>query len=163
MKPDRARARQWSRTAWALAALFASLPLASRLLLGSWAFEGAGGIAFLCFLFGAYWHILARRYRSLPDPAARLDEAIQAARSGELERAIALLTREIRLSPGLWQAYQYRGETFLLLPDGAPAALADFEAAIRLAPGEMHLIELRDRAASGDPPPASASPPRPLR
>jgi tetratricopeptide (TPR) repeat protein len=147
MKASRIRARQWSRTAWTMAALFASLPLASRVFLGSWSFEGAAGIAFVCLLFGTYWHVVARRYRSLPDPATRLEEAMEAARAGELDRAIALLTREIRLSPELWQAYQYRGELYLLLPDCAPAALQDFETAMRLAPEEVHLRRLRDHAA----------------
>jgi tetratricopeptide (TPR) repeat protein len=147
MQAYRIRARQWSRTAWTMAALFGSLPLASRLFLGSWSFEGAGGIAFLCLLLGTYWHIVARRHRTLPDPATRLEEAMEAARAGEVDRAIALLTREIRLSPELWQAYQYRGELYLLLPDCAQAALADFEAAMRLAPDEEHLRHLRDRAA----------------
>jgi tetratricopeptide (TPR) repeat protein len=146
MKAYRVRARQWSRTAWTMAALFASLPLSSRLFLGSWSFEGAGGIAFLCLLLGIYWHIVARRHRELPDPAARLDEAMEAARAGRTDRAIALLTRELRVSPDLWQAYQYRGELYLMLGHAAEA-LADFEAAMRLAPEEEHLRALRDRAA----------------
>ena len=108
----------------------------------------AAGIAFVCLLLGAYWRLVARRHKTLPDPATRLEEAMEAARAGEIGRAIALLSREIRLSPELWQAYQYRGELYLLRPDSAPAALADFETAIRLAPGEAHLRELRDRAAA---------------
>ena len=146
MKAYRARARQWSRTAFTLAALFGSLPLASRVFLGSWAFQEAGGIAFVCLLLGAYWHVVAQRHRVLHDPATRLEEAMEAARAGELDRAIALLTREIRLSPGLWQAHQYRGELYLII-NCNEAALADFDAAIRLAPEETHLRELRDRAS----------------
>jgi tetratricopeptide (TPR) repeat protein len=146
MKAYRVRARQWSRTAWAMALLFASLPLSSRLFLGSWSFEGAGGIAFVCLLLGTYWHFVARRHRELPDPASRLEEAMEAARAGRPDRAIALLTREIRLSPDLWQAWQYRGELHLMQEDW-PAALADFEAALRLAPEEEHLRALRDHAA----------------
>jgi tetratricopeptide (TPR) repeat protein len=146
MKAYRVRARQWSRTAFTLAALFASLPVASRVFLGSWSFEEAGGIAFLCLLLGAYWHVVAQRHKVLHDPATRLEEAMEAARAGELERAIALLTREIRLSPDLWQAHQYRGELYLMI-DCAGAALTDFDAAIALAPEETHLRELRARAA----------------
>jgi tetratricopeptide (TPR) repeat protein len=146
MKEYRVRARQWSRTAWTMALLFGSLPVASRVFLGSWSFEGAAGISFLCVLLGTYWHVVARRHRTLPDPATRLEEALEAAHAGEFDRAIALLTREIRLSPDLWQAYQYRGELYLLL-DSARPALADFDEAIRLAPAEEHLRELRDRAA----------------
>jgi tetratricopeptide (TPR) repeat protein len=133
-----------------MAALFASLPVASRLFLGEWAFEGAGGIAFVCLLLGTYWHIVARRHRTLPDPATRLEEAIESARSGQIDRAIALLSREIRLSPDLWQAYQYRGELYLQRPDSVAAAIADFETAIRLAPGEQHLRTLIDRARGAD-------------
>jgi hypothetical protein len=150
MKADRARAREWSRTAWALAALFASLPVANRLLFGDWAFESAAGIAFVCLLLGTYWHIVARRHRTLPDPATRLEEAIEAARAGQIDRAIQLLSCEIRLSPELWQAYQYRGELYLLRPDGTRAALSDFDIAIRLAPQEEHLRALRDRAARSE-------------
>jgi tetratricopeptide (TPR) repeat protein len=147
MKAYRLRARQWSRTAWIMAALFASLPLSSRVFLGSWSFEGAAGLAFLCLLAGTYWHIVARRHRELPDPAARLDAAMEAARAGRSARALELLTREIRVSPDLWQAYQYRGELYLMLGRSAEA-LADFDTAIRLAPEEGHLRALRDRAAS---------------
>jgi tetratricopeptide (TPR) repeat protein len=146
MKAYRVRARQWSRTAFGLAALFASLPLASRVFLGSWSFEEAGGVAFVCLLLGIYWHVVARRHKVLHDPATRLEQAMEAARAGEIDRAIALLTREIRLSPDLWQAHQYRGELYLAI-DCTAAALADFEAAIVLAPDEAHLRELRDRAA----------------
>ena len=145
MRGYRARAYQWSRTALALAALFGSLPLVSRIVLGSWAFEGAGGIAFVCLLLGTYWHLVSRRYRTLPDPATRLEEALGLARAGQVDDAIVRLSAAIRVDPELWQAYQYRGELYLM-HDSARAALADFEAAIRLAPGEPHLQNLRDRA-----------------
>jgi len=142
----RLRARQWSRAAWALAILFASLPVSSRLFLGVWGFESAAGMAALCFVVGTYLHIVARRGQAaVPDPAAMLDEALGVARSGQVDDAIALLTEALRLSPWLWQAYQYRGELYLAkqLPE---LALVDFSEAIRLAPGESHLHALREAA-----------------
>jgi tetratricopeptide (TPR) repeat protein len=144
----RLRARQWSRASWALAALFASLPLSCRLLLGEWGFESAGGVAALFLVAGIYLHILARRAaRALPDPAEMLDRALEMARLGQMEEALAILTEAIRLSPWLWQAYQYRGELRLLqqLPD---RAAEDFKEAIRLAPNEPHLRELLEQAQS---------------
>ncbi len=53
-----------------------------------------------------------------------------------------MLTETIRLSPQLWQAYQYRGELYLR-QSNLQAALDDFSAAIRLAPREPHLYLLR--------------------
>jgi hypothetical protein len=47
-----ARARQWCRAALALALIFASVPLAGKLFLGSWRF-GALDIACLCMLLEA--------------------------------------------------------------------------------------------------------------
>ena len=132
----RLRARQWSRAAWALAALFASLPVSSRVFLGVWGFESAAGIAGLFLVAGTYLHILARRaLRVMPDPAEMLDQALALARYGQVDEAIALLTEAIRLSPWLWQGYQYRGELYLAqqLPE---RAAEDFHEAIRLAPGE---------------------------
>ena len=74
-----------------------------------------------------------------------LERAGRLATSGRTARAIVVLTAVIRLSPKLWQAYQYRGE--LHLREGNPAAAADdFAEAIRLAPEELHLYLLRDRA-----------------
>ena len=35
------RARQWRRTAWAMAALFASLPIACKIFVGTWGFDEA--------------------------------------------------------------------------------------------------------------------------
>ena len=56
------------------------------------------------------------------------------------------MTNAIRLSPRLWQAFQYRGELHLLDLNATRAALADFTEAIRLAPTEPHLYSLRSEA-----------------
>lgn len=143
---NRSRARQWSHTAWAIAAVFGSMPVAGRLLLGSWGFEGALELACGLTLLGTYFHILGRRpYRTAPDPATVLDRAIRLAADGKVEEAIHTLTETIRVNPRLWQAYQYRGELHLTL-DRPGAALSDFETAIALAGAEPHLCVLRDRA-----------------
>ena len=144
---------QWSRTAFAIALVFGSLPVASRILLGDWEFESAGGIACLCAGLGLYFRIRDRRgFWAIPDPAAMLDQASQFASAGRIDRATARLTKAIRLSPRFWQAFQYRGELYLAQqrPD---AALRDFDAAIALAPAEPHLYLLRGRAhlLLGDP------------
>ena len=81
----------------------------------------------------------------MPDPAVLLEEAFELARSGQIDDAVALLTRAIRQSPHLWQAFQYRGELYLAQQNFAAAA-QDFSEAIRLAPEEQHLYSLRDRA-----------------
>jgi tetratricopeptide (TPR) repeat protein len=143
---------QWSRTAFAIALVFGSLPVASRILLGDWEFESAVGIAALCAIAGVYFRILDRRtFRAIPDPAAMLDQANRLAAAGRTDRAMARLTRAISLSPRFWQAFQYRGELhlFQLNPD---AALRDFDSAIELAPAEPHLYVLRAQAhlALGD-------------
>ncbi|HMD69800.1 MAG TPA: tetratricopeptide repeat protein [Bryobacteraceae bacterium] len=141
------RARQWSRAALALAFLFASLPLASRLLLGSWGFDGASVIACLCLIAAAYLYFVGRESRSpLPDPAALLNQAIGLAASGDTGQGIALLNEAIRLNPRFWQARQYRGQIRLDQPDSAESALQDFTEAIRLAPGEPLLYALRSQA-----------------
>jgi len=143
----RLRARQWSRAAWALSILFASLPVSSRVFLGVWGFESAGGVAGLFLVAGTYLHILARRaLKAMPYPAEMLDEALALARFGHVDEAIALLTKAIRASPWLWQAYQYRGELYLSqqLPE---RAAEDFSEAIRLAPEEPHLRVLLEQAA----------------
>ena len=138
------RARQWRRAALALAFLFASLPLAGKLFLGSWGFDGAPGIACLCLVAAADLYFAGRERRPpIPDSAALLDEAIRLAASGETDRGIALLDEALRLSPRLWQARQYRGQMRLGEPDAAESALQDFTEAIRLAPGEPHLYILR--------------------
>jgi tetratricopeptide (TPR) repeat protein len=145
-QPYRQQARQWSRMAWALAILFASMPAASRIFLGVWGFDGAAEIACLCLILGTYFHIVGRRRGPpIPDPATMLDQAIQLASSGQIDPAIALLTETIRLSPQLWQAFQYRGELYLR-QQSFDAALQDLNEAIRLAPEEPHLYILRGQA-----------------
>ena len=142
-----------------MALLFASLPVASRLFLGSWGFEGAGPIAFFCLILGAYLHFVARPgFRVVPDDAAILDQAIQLALTGKSDEAIALLTETIRTAPRLWQAFQYRGQLYLSRPNSADAAVQDFNTAIRLAPSEAHLYVMRGhaRALLGDEPSARA-------
>jgi tetratricopeptide (TPR) repeat protein len=145
---NRARARQWSRTAFAMAVVFGSLPLASRIFLGGWGFDGAAEIGCLCLIAGVYFHIVSRRFPAVPDPATILGRAGERAASGRPDRAIALLTEGIRLSPELWQAYQYRGELYLQQGGQTDAARQDFSEAIRLAPGEPHLYLLRGRVYS---------------
>ena len=132
--------------AWAMALLFASMPAASKLFLGVWGFDGAAEIACLCLILGTYLHIAGRRAaRAIPDPASMLDQAIQLASAGQVDEAIALLTETIRLSPQLWQAFQYRGELYLH-QQSLDAALRDLDEAIRLAPEEPHLYALRGQA-----------------
>jgi tetratricopeptide (TPR) repeat protein len=136
----------WSRTAFAIALVFGSLPVAGRLLLGDWEFQSAGGVACLCIAAGVYFRIIDRRtFRGLPDPAAMLDQANQLAGAGRSDRALARLTEAIRQNPNFWQAYQYRGELHLL-HDRPEAALRDFDRAIAIAPGEPHLYALRAQA-----------------
>ena len=136
-----------------MAAVFGSLPLASRIFLGNWGFDGAMEIGCLCLIAGVYFHIASRRFPAIPDPATSLERAGESVSEGRNDQAIALLTEEIRLSPHLWQAFQYRGE-LLLARAQAEAALRDFSEAIRLAPGEAHLYALRGHAYSllGDEP-----------
>jgi tetratricopeptide (TPR) repeat protein len=139
-----ARARQWRGAALALALLFGSLPLTSRLLLGSWGFDGAPGIACLCLAAAAYLYFAGRERRPpIPDSAVLLDEAIRLAAAGDSGGGIALLDEALRLSPRLWQARQYRGQIRLGEPNAAECALQDFTEAIRLAPEEPHLYLLR--------------------
>jgi len=156
--PDRirqSRVKQWSRAAWGMALLFASLPLASKLFLGSWGFDGAAELSFLCLALGTYLHLRSRRAKALRGGAAILELAMEAAAVGDIEKAIGLLTRAANLTSRLWQAYQYRGE--LYLRSGLyEAALDDFTAALRLAPEERHLHALQAQARSliGDDRPA---------
>jgi tetratricopeptide (TPR) repeat protein len=138
------RARQWRRVGLALAALFATLPVAAKLFLGSWEFDEAPGIAGLCLAAAAYLYFAGREGRDpIPDSATILDDAIQRAAAGETDRALALLDEALRLNPRLWQARQYSGQVHLSNSSGAEAALRDFTAAIQLAPGEPHLYVLR--------------------
>jgi tetratricopeptide (TPR) repeat protein len=139
-----ARARQWYRAALALALVFASLPLAGKLFLGSWRFDGALDIACLCMLAAAYLYFVERDRRpQTPDSAAILDKALQMAARGATGRGLALLDKALRLDPGLWQAWEYRGQIHLGEPDGVKSALEDFTEAIQLAPDEPHLYILR--------------------
>jgi Flp pilus assembly protein TadD len=125
-----------------MAVVFGSLPLASRIFLGGWGFDGSAEIGCLCLIVGVYFHIVSRRFPAVPDPATTLERAGERVFEGRSDQAIALLTEEIRLSPQLWQAFQYRGELYLR-QDQADAALRDFSEAIRLAPREPHLYLLR--------------------
>ncbi len=141
------RARQWSRAAVALAVLFASLPLAGQLFLGGWRFDGAIGVAGLCLVAAAYLYFVGREGRpSHPDSAAILDAALRLAETGHVRRGISLLDSAIREDPGLWQAWQYRGEMHLGLDGGVASAVEDFTKAIRLTPDEPYLYVLRSRA-----------------
>ena len=138
------RARQWRRAVVALALLFASLPLAGKLFLGSWRFDGAIDLACLCMLVAAYLYFVGRDRRpQIPDSAAILNKALQLAETGATGRGLALLDDALRLDPGLWQAWEYRGQIHLGEPDGIRSALEDFTEAIRLAPDEPHLYSLR--------------------
>ncbi len=144
----RAKARQWSRSALALAALFASLPVAGRIVLGTWSFDGATGVAAICFIVGIYLHLVGRRGSpALPDPAAMLEEAIQLVAEGKIAKAIRLLTRAHRFSPDFWQAIELRGKLYLAT-GRIDAAIADFTAASALAPGEPQLRQLLEDARS---------------
>ena len=130
-----------------MALLFASLPVACRVFVGSWGFEGAFEVSCLCLVLGTYLHLLSRRsLHAIPDAATLLDQAIRLAIEGRTDRAILLLTEAIRLSPRLWQAFQYRGELYLLQPETVDSGLEDFTEAIRLAPEEPHLYVLRGQA-----------------
>jgi tetratricopeptide (TPR) repeat protein len=141
------RARQWSKGALAMAILFASLPLAGKLFLDSWRFDGALELACLCLVAAAYLYLMGRESQAqVPDSAAVLDEALRLAAAGQPGDAIALLDEAIRLNPRLWQAWQYRGQMRLEEPADAESALRDFNRAIRLAPREAHLYLLRSRA-----------------
>jgi len=142
---SRSRAGQWSRAAWALALLFASLPIAGWLFLGGWGFPGAGELTGICFLAGLYLYFRSRRAARVPDPAAMLERALRLAASGQAQEAIGLLTTTIRLSPRFWQAFQHRG-TLYLRSDDTDRAIDDFTAAIRLAPDEAQLYSLRAQA-----------------
>ena len=74
---------------WAMAAIFGSLPVASRVFLGAWGFEGAAELACLCAILGGYLTIRGRKLRAIPDPATMLEEATLLASTGRVDRAIA--------------------------------------------------------------------------
>ncbi len=138
------RARQWPRVALWMAILFASLPLASKLFMGSWGFDGAPGLACLFLVAAAYLYLKGRGDRPpIPDSSLILDEALRLAALGDNDHALALLDEAFRLSRDLWQARQYSGQVRLGRPDALESALRDFTEAIRLAPGEPHLYVLR--------------------
>ena len=140
------RLRQWGRAAWGLALLFGSLPLASRILMGTWEFQEAGELSLLCLMLGVYLEILGRRrWRSLRDDALVLERALSLAAEGRTAEAVARLSEALRVSPRLWQAYQYRGQIRLRQPETWQAALSDFDEAVRLAPLESHLYALRSQ------------------
>jgi Flp pilus assembly protein TadD len=130
-----------------MAVVFGSLPLAAKLFLGSWDFDGAAEIGCLCLIAGAYFHVVSRRFPAVPDPATILERAGERASAGRADQAIALLTEGIRLSPQLWQAFQYRGELHLQ-GEQWESAIQDFSEAIRLAPREPHLYLLRGHVYS---------------
>jgi tetratricopeptide (TPR) repeat protein len=143
------QARRWCRAALALAVLFGTLPLAAKLFLGSWTFDGAAWLACLCLLAAAYLYYVGRERRPpIPDSAVILDEAIRLVASGDTDGGIALLDTALQLSPRLWQAREYRGQVHLGEPGAAESALKDFTEAIRLAPDEPHLYILRSHVLS---------------
>jgi tetratricopeptide (TPR) repeat protein len=123
-----------------------ALTMGVLLLLGSWAFPEGLGLACLCGIAAAYFHIMSRRrMRALPDPAKIIEVAVELAYKGKMDQAIALLTKEIRRSPKLWQLHQYRGQLHML-NGAADLALLDINEAIQLAPNEAELYNLRDAA-----------------
>jgi tetratricopeptide (TPR) repeat protein len=134
---------KWSRTAVAIGILFASLPVAGRLLFGVWGFPEAAGISGICFAIAVYLYARSVGQRlGIPDSAVLLDRAQQLVSLGRVPKAISVLTQAIRLDPNLWQAYEYRGR--LRISEGNYSeALKDISEAIRLAPRERHLYFLR--------------------
>jgi tetratricopeptide (TPR) repeat protein len=139
-KPSRwrLRCRQWSRAAWALSLLFATLPLANRIATGRWGFSDATAVAVIGLLLGTYFHLAGRHYSSLPDSAVLLDQAIRAAAQGRIRKPIRLLSEAIEHDPQLWQAWEYRAGLYVKRRE-LDLALRDLTEAIRLAPGEPHL------------------------
>ena len=99
MAAYRIRARQWSRAAFVIAALFASL--------GLWGFDGAWGLAVLCTIAGLYFHIVGLRRAKLPDPALMLERAQELAAEGRVAEARGLLTKTVRQSPWFIEAKEY--------------------------------------------------------
>jgi tetratricopeptide (TPR) repeat protein len=129
-----------------MAVLFGAMAVGSRILLGAWPFDGAPELSILCLVLAVYFRITSRRRQAvLPDAAVLLDQAFQLVSLGQMDEAMALLSKAVVLNPHLWQAFQYRGELHLLRQEAAAAA-QDFAEAIRLAPQEPHLHALRERA-----------------
>jgi hypothetical protein len=92
-------ARQWSRAAFVIAVLFASL--------GAWGFEEAWSLAVLSGIAGVYFHIVGRRHGRLPDPALILERAQELAAEGRVAEARGLLAETVRLSPWFTEAKEY--------------------------------------------------------
>src|SRR5690242_5243821 len=104
---DRSPVLQWARATWGVAALFGSLPVASRIFLGSWEFPEAAELSFVCLTVGTYLEIRGRRrLKGLRDDATALERALSLAAEGRTTEAEAVLTKAVRISPKLWQAYQ---------------------------------------------------------
>jgi tetratricopeptide (TPR) repeat protein len=138
--------RQWGRTALAIGLLFASLPVAGRILFGVWEFYEAAAIGVICLVIAAYL-LMASRGRTIPDGAVMLERARVLTGRGKTAKAIGVLTQALRRDPKFWQAFEYRGR--LRLSEGNYAgALDDFGEAIRLAPEEQHLYQLRAQVNS---------------
>ena len=132
----------------AIGSLFASMPLAAKILLGVWEFQEAAAISLICFAIATYLYLKSRaRMLTIPDGAEMMDRARQLSASGKMAKAISLLTKTLWLDPKLWQAFQYRAELRASQGDFR-GALNDFSEAIRLAPYERHLYLLRARVYS---------------
>lgn len=132
----------------AIGLLFASMPVAGRIILGAWAFQESAAISIICFAIAAYLHLRGRGpTTAIPDSAEMMDRAFRLTASGRLARAIALLTKTLRLDKKRWQAFQYRAELRASQGDYR-GALDDLSQAIRLAPEERHLYLLRARVYS---------------
>jgi tetratricopeptide (TPR) repeat protein len=140
--------KRWTRTVVAVGVLFATMPMASRILIGVWGFHEAAAISIICFVAGIYLYArnLGRRLW-IPDGATMLDRARRLGAAGKVPKAISVLTQTIRLDPLLWQAYEYRGYLRLAQSEYGEA-LKDFSEAIRMAPREQHLYVLRAQTYS---------------
>ena len=129
----------------AIGLLFATMPVAARIVLGVWAFHEAAAIAVICFALAGYLHLRSRgRIPTIPDGATMMDRASRLTASGRLAQAIAVLNKALGLDRKLWQAFQYRAELRASQADYR-GALDDISEAIRLAPEEPHLYLLRAR------------------
>jgi Flp pilus assembly protein TadD len=132
----------------AIGLLFASMPAASRILLGVWEFHEAMAISIICFAIAAYLYVVSRgRTLAIPDSAEMMDRARRLSASGKVATAISVLAKALCLDPKLWQAFQYRGQLRVSQGDYR-GALQDFSDAIRLAPQERHLYFLRAQVYS---------------
>ena len=119
--------------------------MAARIVLGAWAFQEAGAISVICFAIAAYLHLRSRgRMPTIPDSATLMDRASRLTASVRMAKAISVLTKALGLDRRLWQAFQYRAELRASQGDYR-GALEDVSQAIRLAPREEHLYQLRAR------------------